>query len=149
MNWLSQLRAGYGAALLLLPDSLGGQLTGGRLTRATRRSIRILAARQLFEAAVCAVDPRPSVVRLEALVDAIHAGTMGVVAVATDNRSSRRAAVLNVVTAAAFVGADIVAMSQARARYQSAPSGYNRLLYLRDKIARQLCEVLPYPAGTR
>lgn len=51
--------------------------------------------------------------RMEALVDVIHTATMLVVAVLTEHPSTRRAAVVNVVTAAAFVGADAVAAIRA------------------------------------
>jgi hypothetical protein len=148
MNWLSLLRACYGGALLAAPDRLAGQLAGGRLTTATRRSMRILAARQLVEAAVCAVRPTRSVLRLEADVDVVHAATMAVMAVATRHRSSRRAAALNVATATAFVGADIAVMAATSAQNSAVPSRSNGLLFLRDTLARRICQVLPYPAGT-
>jgi hypothetical protein len=109
--------------------------------------MRVLAARQLFEAAVCAHNPTRCVLRLETLVDVIHGVTMAVIAAVSHNDSSRRAAAVNVATAAAFVGADVAAASRSH-NIADSPGG-NRMIRLRDQTARWLCRTLPYPAGMR
>lgn len=148
MTSLAIVRAAYGAALLAAPEAFHGRPRSERLTTATRRSMRILAARQLFEAAVCGVDPSRCVLRMEAVVDVIHAGTMMVVAAATNHASTRRAAAVNVATAAGFVIADTVGAARARSD-QSTLSGANSMLLLRDRIAEWCCRTMPYPAGTK
>ncbi|KUI12336.1 hypothetical protein AU192_19915 [Mycobacterium lehmannii] len=148
MTSLAIVRAVYGVALLVAPDMFHGRPRTERLTTATRRSMRILAARQLFEASVCGVDPSKCLLRMEAVVDVIHAGTMVVVAAATSHASTRRAAAVNVATAALFVGADTVAARRARSDHAS-PSGANNLLLARDRVAGWCCRTLPYPVGSK
>ncbi len=147
MNWLSVARAGYGTLVLAAPDELGGHFAGMELAPGTRRAMQILGGRQLFEAGVCAVKPTRCVLALEAVVDGIHAATMAVVAVATDNDSRRRAATVNVGTALAFVVADLVAMRRTRLDASSPGASANRLMKLRDGVAQQICRALPLPAG--
>ncbi len=149
MNWLACFRAAYGASLLVAPHRFGGQSRKEHLTTATRRSMRMLAGRQLFEAAVCAVEPTRRILRLEAVVDAIHAGTMAAVAVASDHRTTRRAAAVNVATAAAFVGADVLKMTRDQGEHRRPIAQGNSLLSTRDQVAHRLCDALPYPAGVR
>jgi hypothetical protein len=149
VNWLALVRAGYGASLLAAPHRFGGRSRKEDLTTTTRRSMRILAGRLLFEAAVCAVEPSRCILRLEAVVDAIHAGTMAVVVVASNHRPTRRAAAVNVATAVAFVGADVLTMTREHTAQPRPIARANPLLSTRDMVARRVCDMLPYPAGER
>lgn len=142
MNRLSVARAGYGAALLVAPDVFHGRPKTERLTTATRRSMRILAIRQLSEAAVCSVDTTRCLLRLEALVDVIHAGSMLGVAVLTKHPSTRRAALVNVATAAAFVGGDVVVAARIPPDQVRPVAAANSFLRLRDRVAQWFCREL-------
>lgn len=148
MTQMAMVRAAYGVALLTAPEAFHGRPDIERLTTATRRSMRVLGARQLFEAAVCGVEPSRCLLRMEAVVDVIHAGTMMIVAAVTDHASTRRAAALNVAAAAVFVGADALAAQRFRAD-RSGPASANTLLLTRDRVAEWFCRALPYPVGTR
>ena len=143
MNRLATLRAGYGLAVLAAPDELGGHIGSMKLASATRTAMRVLAARQLFEAAVCAIDPTRCVIRLEVLVDVIHGVTMAAVAVVGNDDSSRRAAAVNVLTAAGFVAADVAALRHNTRRSSSETAESHFLLRTRDRIAAAICDKLP------
>jgi hypothetical protein len=149
MNWLSLVRAGYGAVVLAVPDELGGHVGEVELDRGTRRAMRILGGRQLFEAGVCTVKPTRCVLALEAIVDGIHAATMAGVASVTNNENRRRAATINVGTAMAFAVADLVAMRRTRIDASSPAASGIRLVELRDELARRICRALRLPAGLR
>lgn len=142
MNWLAAGRAGFGVAALAAPDTLGGRLAGVRLTTQTRWAVRILGARQLLEAAVCAPVPTRCMVQLEAVVDGIHAVTMGVAAAVARRPSTRRAAAVNVVTAGVFLLADLYV---ANTMEVNGHGEHNRVLQLRDRLAQWVCGLLRIP----
>ena len=146
MNRLAAVRATYGLAALGMPDLLSGHIGDMRLTTGIRRGMWLLAARQLLEAGVCAVKPTRCVLALETAVDAIHGASMGGVAVLTRNENLRRATAVNAATAAAFVAADLVALSRNRVDASSPAASDAPLLRARDRLARRICTALPLPA---
>jgi hypothetical protein len=140
MNWLAAGRAGFGLAALAMPDTLGGRLAGVRLTNQARWAVRILGARQLLQAVVCAPAPTRCLVQLEAVVDGVHAGTMATVAVLAHHHSTRRAAAANVVGALGFMVADLVMANSARVKDVGGQG--NRVLLVRDRLAQQVNDYL-------
>jgi hypothetical protein len=69
-------RAGYGVALICAPGPMIGVVTGQPPSRRARQVARILGVRQLAQAAITALNPRPEVVGLGVVVDLLHAASM-------------------------------------------------------------------------
>jgi hypothetical protein len=147
-NWLAISRGSYGVAVLVAPDVLGGHMRG-ELSATTRTVMRILGVRLLFEAGVCGVAPTRCVLALETLVDGIHAVTMAAVALDSRNKRPRRAALLNVASAAAFTMADYAVMKRNRVDAGSPAASQQPLIRARDQLARRICGMLPLPVGIR
>ncbi len=109
---LTAIRAGWGAALLIAPGAVLGELPHGRIDRPARVFARVLGARQLAQAGIAA-SPRGSSrgwILAGAAVDATHATTMVALAWLLPDR--RRLALTNAATASAFAA---VGLLQARA----------------------------------
>jgi hypothetical protein len=79
---LQVIRASYGVALLLAPGLVAYLATGRYPGRRARRVAQLLGARHLIQAAITAFVPEPDVFALGAAVDAVHAGSMVVLAAA-------------------------------------------------------------------
>jgi hypothetical protein len=105
MAALVGLRVVAGAALLIAPGAVLGDLPHQRIDGAARAFARILGARHLVEAAVLWRDHTHRWVLLGAGVDATHAATMLALAVARPDE--RRLALTNAVTASALAGAGL------------------------------------------
>ena len=107
MAALIGLRVVAGAALLIAPGTVLGDLPHQEVKGAARAFARILGARHLVEAAVLMRDHTHRWVLLGAGVDAVHAATM--VALAVARPDERRLALTNAVTAGALAGAGVMA----------------------------------------
>jgi NAD(P)-dependent dehydrogenase (short-subunit alcohol dehydrogenase family) len=97
------VRAGWGGALLMMPGML---LRAGGLSPVSTAAVtaaRVLGARHLLQAALTAVRPTASVAVLGAAVDAAHAGTDVLLAVASARW--RRTALTDAAVAAGFAAA--------------------------------------------
>ena len=93
-------RACYGAALLCAPGLALGLCTGQAPSQRARTVVRILGARHLAQAVLTLWRPRPAVILAGAGIDACHAASMLVLAVA-DPRM-RIAGIADGAAAAAF-----------------------------------------------
>jgi hypothetical protein len=93
-------RAGWGLTQLVAAPSIARGMLGGPPDAVTVRAMRILGARQLIQAVVLGRSASRSAHLIGAGVDAIHAASMIVVAVASARR--RRAAIAELLTASAF-----------------------------------------------
>jgi hypothetical protein len=107
MAALIGLRAVAGAALLIAPGAILGDLPHRRIDGAARSFARILGVRHLVEAAVLWRDHTHRWVLLGAGVDATHAATM--LALTVLRPDARRLALTNAVTASALAGAGVMA----------------------------------------
>ncbi|MDM4719295.1 hypothetical protein QTQ03_06665 [Micromonospora sp. WMMA1363] len=92
---VTAVRLAWGTALLLMPGQLLRPV--GPVTTAAERTLRVLGARQVAQAAVTAYRPTPVVFTLGAVVDVLHAGTA--VALAAVDRRQRSAALTDAVIA--------------------------------------------------
>jgi len=102
---LRVVRASYGAFLLADPQRalrVGHSPNGDS---AARTVVRVLGARHVLQAAVCARWPTPTVRRASACVDGLHAATD--LALARFDRRRRRAAVIDAAVAASFAVATL------------------------------------------
>jgi hypothetical protein len=108
---LAGVRAGYGAVQLLWPDRSAEQLLGGPLEPAARTGVRVLGARQLAQAGLTVAAPTAPLLAAGAGIDALHALSMAVLAVA--DRRWRRPAVVSGLTAAAFAACGALAARRA------------------------------------
>jgi hypothetical protein len=79
---LQLTRASYGVALVMAPGLMVYLATGHFPGRRGRRVAQLLGARHLIQAAVTAFVPERDVFMLGAAVDAVHAGSMVVLAAA-------------------------------------------------------------------
>ena len=104
-RWAPQqvARASYGVAQVMAPGLLTCLATGRSAGRRGRRVAQLLGTRHLVQAAVTAFVPVPGVFGLGAAVDAVHAGSMLVLAAAEPG--ARRAALTDVLAEAAFAAA--------------------------------------------
>ncbi|HEX4658889.1 MAG TPA: hypothetical protein VH307_15995 [Streptosporangiaceae bacterium] len=93
-------RASYGVALVTAPGAVIHRATGRSPARRTRQVARLLGARHLIQAAVSAFAPMPEVLAAGAAVDALHAGSMIMLAIA--DRGARRVALTDAVAEALF-----------------------------------------------
>ena len=100
---LQLVRAGYGAALLLMPGPAIGLATGRPPSPWTRRIARVLGARHLAQAALTAAAPSSAVFAAGSQVDTVHAASMFLLAAVS--RSGRRPALTDALTEAAFAAA--------------------------------------------
>ncbi|HZC72976.1 MAG TPA: hypothetical protein VE442_19925 [Jatrophihabitans sp.] len=102
-SWTELARAAWGAALLARPHEL---LRHVHHVAVDHRSIvvaRALGARHLAQAALSGLRPRPEVLAVGVLVDAVHASTaLGLAAV---DRNRARAGLLDAAIAAAWSAA--------------------------------------------
>jgi hypothetical protein len=94
-------------ALLLAPGPAIRVATGRLPSQRACRVARLLGARHLAQAALTAVAPLPGVFAAGAGVDALHAASMLMLAVA--GRAARRTALKDVVAEAAFAAAGVAA----------------------------------------
>jgi hypothetical protein len=117
---LQLARASYGVALVMAPGLLTFLVTGHSTTRRERRVAQLLGARHLVQAAVTAFVPVPSVVGLGAAVDAMHAGSM--LLLATADPAARNAALTDALAEVAFATAGWSASARWSAPVQ-APEG--------------------------
>jgi hypothetical protein len=100
---LELARASYGAALVMAPGTLTYLATGRSVGRRGRRVARLLGTRHLVQAAVTAFVPVRGVFALGAAVDAVHAGSMLLLAAA--DPVARDAALTDALAEAAFAAA--------------------------------------------
>jgi len=96
----------YGAALLLAPDALLGELRMGPLDRRARSVARVLGARQLIEGTLVGSGASVRRIGLGAAVDGVHALSMGALAWLDPRR--RRLATANALVATALALAGVV-----------------------------------------
>ncbi|GAB2568032.1 hypothetical protein Aab01nite_44000 [Paractinoplanes abujensis] len=76
-------RAGWGAALLLVPEPLLRRAAGAPVPAAATTVARVLGTRQLVQAVVMTAVPGRRAAGLSAAVDALHAATGVALAVAS------------------------------------------------------------------
>jgi hypothetical protein len=100
---LQLVRAGYGAALLLVPGPAIRLATGRPASPGTRRIARVLGARHLVQAALTAAAPSSAVFAAGSQVDTVHAASMFLLAAVS--RPGRRPALTDALTEAAFAAA--------------------------------------------
>jgi hypothetical protein len=100
---LQLVRAGYGAALVLVPGPVIRVATGRPPGRLARRTARLLGLRHLAQAALTAAAPSPGTFAAGGDVDSVHAASM--VLLAAISRSGRRAALTDALAEAAFAAA--------------------------------------------
>jgi hypothetical protein len=93
-------RASYGVALVVAPGASIRLATGRSPGRRTRRVAQVLGARHLVQAALSALAPQPSVFAAAAAVDALHAASMLLLAVA--DRGARRVALTDALAEVLF-----------------------------------------------
>ena len=110
---LAAVRAGYGAIQLAAPGCSAEHRLGGPLGPDARRVVRVLGARQLAQAGLCASAPTPPLLALGAGVDAAHALSMAALALA--GRRWRRPAIVSGLIATAFAAAGALAARRAPA----------------------------------
>jgi hypothetical protein len=94
------LRAGWGLALLLAPDTVVSRLGAASPDRTTRLVARVLGGRHLAQALATLARPTRPVLRWGGFADVAHAGT-GLMLAATDARY-RRAALVDAMVATAL-----------------------------------------------
>jgi hypothetical protein len=128
---VSQLRAGLGAAQVLNPRLASRLLVIPPLERRSRRVIRVLGIRQLFQALVTGAQPSATVLWLGAVVDAAHAASM--VALALCSRRWRRAALGDAMVASLFALAGAAAARWGRRT--AAQTGWGAR---RDRLAERV-----------
>jgi hypothetical protein len=97
---LQLARASYGVALVMAPGLVVYLATGRFPGRRGRRIAQLLGARHLVQAAVTAAAPVPDVFALGAGADALHAGSMLVLAAA--GPAARHAALTDALAEALF-----------------------------------------------
>jgi hypothetical protein len=97
---LPAARAGYGGALVIAPGAVIHLITGRFPGRRARQVTRLLGARHLIQAAVSAFAPMPEVLAAGAAVDALHAGSMIMLAIA--DRCARRVALTDALAEVLF-----------------------------------------------
>lgn len=102
---IAAARAGYGVALLCSPGPLTRAAAGHATGPGPRTTARVLGVRQLLQAAGTGSDPSPRSLGLGAAVDAAHAASMAVLALA--DRRWRRAALLDALAATTFAAAGL------------------------------------------
>jgi hypothetical protein len=100
---LQRIRVGYGAALVFMPGTTIFLATGRLPSRRTRRVAQLLGARHLAQAALTAAKPRPEVLAVGALVDAVHATSMLLLAAVSG--AGRSAALTDALAESAFAAA--------------------------------------------
>ncbi len=100
---LQMARASYGVALVMAPGLLTCLVTGHSAGRGGRLVAQLLGTRHLVQAAVTAAVPGPGVFGLGAAVDAVHAGSMLVLAAA--GPGVRKAALMDALAEAVFAAA--------------------------------------------
>jgi hypothetical protein len=93
-------RASYGVALVIAPGASIHLATGRSPSSRTRRVAQVLGARHLIQAALSALAPQPSVLAVGAAVDALHAASMLLLAIA--DRGARRVALTDALAEALF-----------------------------------------------
>jgi hypothetical protein len=94
------LRAGWGLALLSVPDVVVSRLGAATPDLRTRRVARVLGARHLLQAAVTIVAPSRWVLRWGGFADLAHASTD--LALAAVDARYRRAALIDACIATSF-----------------------------------------------
>jgi hypothetical protein len=103
---LQVVRAGYGAALLLLPGPVIRLCTGRPASHRTRNVARVLGARHLVQAAVTAGSgPSAESLGIGAAIDITHAASMAGLAVA--DRRVRRVTLTDAMIEIAFAAASL------------------------------------------
>jgi hypothetical protein len=109
---LTVARVFWGAALLLAPSSVIGDLPRGRIDRSSRLVARLLGARQLAEAVFTGRHRSRRAMLAGAAVDATHAATCAALGLMRPDR--RRLALSNAATATAFAVAGLAQSRRAR-----------------------------------
>jgi hypothetical protein len=111
---LQAVRAGYGAALLLVPGRVIRAYTGSQPGARTRTVARVLGARHLAQAAVTVGSgPSAESLGLGAAVDITHAASMAALALA--DRRVRRVTLTDALIETAFAAAGLSAAVPPRA----------------------------------
>jgi hypothetical protein len=100
---LQLIRIGYGMVLVLAPGPAIRLATRRPPSPRTCRVARVLGARHLIQAALTAIAPQPAAFAMGSQVDAVHAGSM--LLLAADSRAARRAALTDALTEAALAAA--------------------------------------------
>lgn len=118
MRPLTVLRALLGSALLLAPGTVLADLPHQRIDGLARLFARVLGVRHLVQAAVAERHPGHAWTVAGAAVDATHAATMVVLAVARPDR--RRLAATNATVALALAGDGLCEARRSPTRGQAA-----------------------------
>jgi hypothetical protein len=112
---LQAVRAGYGAALLLLPGPVIRLGTGRPAGHRTRNVARLLGARHLVQAALTAgTGPSAESLGIGAAIDITHAASMAGLAMA--DRRVRRVTLTDALIETAFAAAGLSSAVPPRAR---------------------------------
>jgi hypothetical protein len=133
MGWA---RAAYGIMLLVVPGLLLRLASGVPATPRGRAVARILAVRQLTQAALTAVQPDAACLAVGAQTDVAHGVSM--LAWAALNRPSRRVALLNASVAALFAAGGVAAARRAAPTPVRAGDRLAKLVDRRDRAAASL-----------
>lgn len=128
---LEVLRAGWGLLCLLVPGRTIRVIGGSVSDEPARIVLRVLGARHVLQALGSGVAPGPAVLRVGALVDALH-GLTSLVLAAVD-RGRARVALVDAAIAAAWCLASL--RDAAR-----APGGRDSR---REQVARLLLRLVP------
>lgn len=128
------VRAGWGLALLLAPETVLGRVHHIRVDAPTLGVARILGARQLAQATLSGVDPSPEVLAMGVWVDTAHALSAIGLAAAAPRRA--RAAL----TDTAVAGLWAAAGARDLRRGVATPAGHDRR---RDRLARVVLGLVP------
>jgi hypothetical protein len=126
-------RAAYGIMLLIVPGPLLRLASGVPASPRGRAVARVLAARQLTQAALTAVVPGAACLAVGAQTDVAHG--VSTLAWAAINRRSRRVALLDAAVAALFAAAGVADARRAAATPVRAGDRPANLVDLRDRAA--------------
>ena len=133
-RWIELARAGWGAALILTPGQVLGQIHDVRVDRKSVAVARVLGARHLTQAALSGVAPSPEVLAMGVWVDCVHAATA--LALAATDRSRTRAGLTDVGVAAVWAALGYRDLGPSA----NAPSRHDRR---RDRLARRVLHAAP------
>jgi len=105
LRLLTVARALWGAALLIAPGAVLGDLPHQRIDRPARAFARVLGARHIIQAAITSRRHTRSWILAGAALDATHAATMAVLAGLRPDR--RKLALSNTAAASMFAAAGV------------------------------------------
>ncbi|HET9875398.1 MAG TPA: hypothetical protein VFQ37_06485 [Mycobacterium sp.] len=114
MTALRWIRTGWGALLLLVPNTVASHTPAGSLDARARLVGRILGARHLVQAWYTGADPSGRRLAVGAGVDGLHATSM--LSLAALSPRHRRPALADAAAAAGFAAAGILSARRDRGR---------------------------------